>query len=300
MRYKKDDSKLGFYIVLSVIIHLFIIFFFPFGSLRGVADEGGYGNRNFGFVQFVEVKAPVENKNNKNTKSKKQIEKTDIKEKDKKDVEENETKETKKEEIKKQDNKVDKKSNIDIKENKQTKNNENTTEKQENNENKETKNDATENKEILSSEESEMEIEKEIEKKEEENNSQQENNNVNDKNKNEDKIEEEPPPPPPPTAGELIGLSPKPVYPKYLVSEQETGSVELNAHINQDGIVEKVEILKSSGIETMDRNAILTIKNGWKFKNYKKSYYINIIVDYKIDKKGNTKVDVNVKNVNFK
>lgn len=287
MKYRDDKSKLGKYIVISLIIHLFLIFFFPFGTLRGVADEGGYGNRDFGFVQFVEIKTEVETKNTA-TESK------EYEKESKKEEKKEEEKPEEKEEVKEENQEKDTNINIEEEDKSQP---EEKTEEEIKTEKEEPKTESKNSQEVLTSEESEMEIEKKENTDEETEKQEEKDENAETEEKQEEKP---PPPPPPPTAGELVGLSPRPVYPKYLVSEQKTGKVQLNVHVNQDGEVEKVEVIESSGIETMDRNAILTIERGWEFKNYKKAYYIDVAVDYNIDNRGNTKVDVDVNKVTFK
>jgi hypothetical protein len=49
----------------------------------------------------------------------------------------------------------------------------------------------------------------------------------------------------------------------------------------------------------MDRNARLTIENGWEFKSYDQRYEINVTVNFNIDQNGNPNVDVDIGNVNF-
>src|SRR5690554_4403853 len=109
-----------------------------------------------------------------------------------------------------------------------------------------------------------------------------------------------PPPPPPPTAGDMILGAPVPAYPKDLVSQALTGKVELEVHVLNDGSIERVDILNSSGIDQMDRTAQLTLERGWSFKDYSQSYSIIIIVEYNINNEGNPDIKVIQKNIYFK
>ncbi len=294
MRFGDKENKLGRYIVISIIIHLLIIFFFPFGALQGMADEGGSGSRDFGFIQFVEIQSTSTITSPESKTQTEETEEIDEEKMEEKEEEKEEIEDTRKEEA--EETKEETENKISIEEETAEESTEDIPEEAAEETEEETE--STGEQEILTSEESEVEIEKK-EKDEEVIQKKEKNIEENKVDSSEQKAEEVPPPPPP-TAGELIGLSPRPVYPKYLVSEQKTGKVELNVHVNKHGEIENIETINSSGIETMDRNAVLTIENGWEFRNYQKPYMITLTINYQIDDKGNTKVNIDLQNVNFK
>ncbi|MGM0415114.1 MAG: energy transducer TonB, partial [Bacillota bacterium] len=111
--------------------------------------------------------------------------------------------------------------------------------------------------------------------------------------------EEETNPPPPPTAGDLIGIIEPPTFPKDLVASRTEGTVSLMAKVSENGNVENIEIVDSSGHDSMDRVAQLTVENGWEFKEYQRSYKIPVTVRYIIDESDNSKVEVDIGEVEF-
>jgi protein TonB len=103
----------------------------------------------------------------------------------------------------------------------------------------------------------------------------------------------------PPTSGDLIGLIEPPTYPRDLVGSRSEGTVYLMVYVSAGGNVEKTEIIKSSGYDSMDRVAQLTLEHGLEFKEYKFSYRIPIKVRYYIDKSFNSQVEVDINEVEF-
>ena len=84
------------------------------------------------------------------------------------------------------------------------------------------------------------------------------------------------------------------------MARSETGTVTLLVDINTSGNINKLEVLKSSGIDKMDRVAMLTIKNDWSFKAYQKGYTIQVRVNFEMDQEGNSEVQVKLGNLKFK
>lgn len=106
-------------------------------------------------------------------------------------------------------------------------------------------------------------------------------------------------PPPPPTAGDLIGLIEPPAFPKDLVGSRSEGTVELLVELSPTGSVNRIQVKESSGYDSMDRVAQLTLEHGWEFKEYQHPYQIPVTVKYYIDKSDNTKVEVNIGQIKF-
>ena len=143
----------------------------------------------------------------------------------------------------------------------------------------------------MTSKESNRKIE--IEKKEEDNKNDETTQKATKKSK-----KTKPKPPPPPTADELMGIK-KPYYPKDLVAQGRTGAIIFKALINSQGVLENLNIIKSSGNDKMDKVAKLTIKNEWEFESYKKGYTVKVNVKYNMNQDGNPTVDINIKNLSF-
>jgi len=115
------------------------------------------------------------------------------------------------------------------------------------------------------------------------------------KNKSDEDIS----PPPPPTSGDLIGLIETPTFPRDLVDSQSEGTVHLMVYVSAAGSVKNIEIIKSSGYESMDRVAQLTLEYGWEFKKYQRPYRIPVSISYYIDDSNNSQVDIEIGEVNF-
>jgi protein TonB len=119
---------------------------------------------------------------------------------------------------------------------------------------------------------------------------------------NDNTVQEEestPPPPPPPTSGDLIGLIEPPTFPKDLVGSRSEGTVSLMVEISPGGNVNNIEIIESSGYDSMDRVAQLTLEHGWEFKEYQQAYKIPVSVKYYIDQSDNSQVEVDIGQVDF-
>lgn len=101
----------------------------------------------------------------------------------------------------------------------------------------------------------------------------------------------------PPTSKDLVGLIELPTYPKDL-SEAE-GTTKLMALISSTGMINKIKIIESSGYDSMDRVAQLTLEHGWEFREFSSAYKIPITVEYKIDGQNNKKVQVELGEIEF-
>jgi protein TonB len=113
------------------------------------------------------------------------------------------------------------------------------------------------------------------------------------------KEENNPPPPPPPTSGDLINLVVTPAFPKDLVGTRSEGQVRLIAEVSRQGTVNNITIQESSGFESMDRVALMTVERGWTFKEYQQPYRIPVLVNYYFDESDNTQVEVELGEVQF-
>ncbi|ACL69929.1 TonB family protein [Halothermothrix orenii H 168] len=314
MYYRKDSSRFMFYIIISSLIHLGIIMFFTMGNYSVLGGKGET-RHDFEFVQVVEFKNEVrhvkpettikpERKDNRqekpakdeNIENNEKIAETETEEQpvnnktsESKSREENSI--TDKNSVKDNHNKNPEKTDIDDNVKQQN-------EVKDSIDSPETRNDKSskgnKNNEIISSEKSDMEV------KVNEENSSGKKSNSRAESENTESEKSKPEPPPPPTAGDLIAFSPQPYYPKDLVSQALSGVVELEVSISTNGEIENVVLSKSSGIEQMDRNAQLTIKRGWKFNPYKKPYTIKVMIEYKVDEKGNSSVNVKLGELVFK
>jgi len=111
--------------------------------------------------------------------------------------------------------------------------------------------------------------------------------------------EEEVSPPPPPTSGDLIGLIEPPTFPKDLVGSRSEGTVQLMVQLSPGGAVNNIEVIESSGYESMDRVAQLTLEHGWEFKEYQRPYRIPVSVRYYVDDSDNSQVEVEIGEVEF-
>jgi len=118
-------------------------------------------------------------------------------------------------------------------------------------------------------------------------------------NNNTTQEETAPPPPPPPTSGDLIGLIEPPTFPKDLVGSRSEGTVSLMVEISPGGDVNNIDIIESSGYDSMDRVAQLTLEHGWEFKEYQQAYRIPVSVRYYIDQSDNSQVEVDIGQVDF-
>ena len=99
--------------------------------------------------------------------------------------------------------------------------------------------------------------------------------------------------------GELIQQSPLPVYPRDLVGESATGRVLVEAYVSEDGEVQSVSVIESSGIDSMDRNAQSTVERGWSFRSYNRSYIMEIEVIFDVDERDNPVIDVDLLDLRF-
>jgi protein TonB len=324
-----DDRKLLFYISLSIILHLLILYFLPIGFLHGSAKSDS-DLSDYGYVQLVDYQpAPIEEET---AEEEAEVIEEPAEEKQE-EIEEEEVEEETipeelvEEEVSEPDPKLEPETEIEevveeevIPENEpENEIVENPVKKQIEEPELETKIEETK-EEVMASEESESEIEvvqeekpsendvvvEEVTSEEEniENNNEAEkvatdNNTENAEIDNVEQEEESAPPPPPPTSGDLIGLIEPPTFPKDLVGSRSEGTVSLMVEISPGGNVSNIEIIESSGYNSMYRVAQLTLEHGWEFKEYQQAYRILVSVRYYIDQSDNSQVEVDIGQVDF-
>ena len=309
------NNKLYKYILVSLLIHALILFAFPLANQAGVGDDNK--SQDFGFIELVEYKTITQTSqeagekpnNSKEVKKEKKEDKKPQPEKEENDEieinENNNNIEEKAKEEPKEKTKEDTKEKVD-KTNKKEKVEPEITEKDKNTEDDITESD---NSEVISSEESDVEMEVEDKSQEKPENKKEKSGEESSDESNEtdstieaddSEQEQEEAPPPPPTSGELIAKSISPQYPKDLIGENKKGTVKFLVNINQTGEIKNLRITDSSGIDKIDKTSRLAIERGWEFKAYNIPYNIPIVVDFKINEAGNPVIDVNLGEVDFK
>ncbi len=329
---KHDKNNLFLYIGISVILHLFILYFLPIGFLQGNARSEGELN-DYGYVQLVnyqpspvQVDEPEEEAEVDQTEDEiqdieddeKEVETEDIIEEpeeieEEQVVEENIEEEIEEEAIEEEREIVEElteepQENIEEEIDEVVENTEEIIEQAEEEAAEDNVDDGVQEEEnIMSSEESESEIEVEQEEQntqesaDEEQEQQQSSESSEESSEQSVQEEEEntPPPPPPPTSGDLINLVVTPAFPKDLVGTRSEGKVRLIAEISRQGNVDNITIQESSGFESMDRVALITVERGWTFKEYQQPYRIPVLVNYYFDESDNTQVDIELGEVEF-
>jgi len=305
------ENKLFKYIVISILIHALILFAFP------LANQAGFGEKNetqdFGFIELVEYKPITQTSQEagekQNSEDKREKEETIEENQNIEEIEEEENNieiDEETEEIKKDEAQETTVEKVNEQESQEVQNE--TEEVEEVNENTDSTS-KNNNSEVISSEESDIEME--VEDKSQNNdenvtnqqNEEETETNTDTKNKpnpSEEEQEEEEAPPPPPTSGELIAKSITPQYPKDLVGENEKGTVKFVVNIDKTGELLSLTMTDSSGIEQIDKTSRLAIERGWEFKSYNMPYSIPIVVDFKINEAGNPVIDLNLGEVDFK
>ncbi|MFW6381475.1 MAG: TonB family protein [Bacillota bacterium] len=325
----KKFDRFYVYIGVSLILHLILLYFFPFGSLTGVASEEGNNDRDFGMVQYVEFQPMDRTPEDGDDQQEQIIEEEEEKEDEAEEPEEQEEPESEaepaeepedseqeteqmeetaeeSEQTEERKSEVEEDSVIAGEEESVADNIEDDQQTTEDPVNKGAEADTPSqetSEEILTSEQSETEVEvgdnRASEQEENDSSGPVSESEPEPNSKPETEAESEPAPDPPPTAGDLIGLSPEPVYPKYLVGQQASGTVRLMVTVSTKGEIEEVEVIESSETEEMDRNAVSTVERGWKFRAYQKPYKLEVTVDYSIDDQGNSNVEVNLGELEF-
>lgn len=291
MRYKYESNSLYLYIALSLFIHILVFVIIPYGSFSVMGSRSdGYGH-GYGFVQLVEYREEVISSRNQTTSRESTTPRTVVEEKQ----QEPEIKEIKEEPVRKEEKVSPPPETTVVKETIPPAPVEEIPAEKIEEPQTETGAAITEGTEIMTSAESDFEIEIDAEKKEE-----PEQQIAESKPVVEEKVETPPPPPPPPSAGELIFGAVPITYPKDLVGKAVTGTVEIQVHVSSSGLIEGIEIIKSSGVEQMDRVSRLTIEHGWQFKKYQQPYSMSITVDFQIDESGNPFVTYTEGNLLFR
>lgn len=323
-----DDRKLLLYISISIILHLLILYFLPIGFLHGSAQSESDLN-DYGYVQLVDYQpAPVEEETSEQdteltedpaveelqeieeNKEPEPIDEPEPEESVEEDLSEPEPEPEIEEVIEDVENEVAEEPVEELEEVEPAEETEPETEVvQEAEPEPEPEVEETE-EEVMASEESESEVEV-VQEETSENEVLEKDNepavekeiNAEEENLETDTAEQEeestPPPPPPPTSGDLIGLIEPPTFPKDLVGSRSEGTVSLMVEISTGGDIKNIEIVESSGYDSMDRVAQLTLEHGWEFKEYQQSYRIPVSVRYYIDQSDNSQVEVDIGQVDF-
>ncbi|SDK38910.1 energy transducer TonB [Halanaerobium congolense] len=284
-----DDRKLLLYISISIVLHLLVIYFLPIGFLHGSAQSESELN-DYGYVQMVDYQpSPIETEN--------AVEEAELTE----DPDEEELEEIEEVEEPEKEPEIVEEEIEEIEAAEESEPKPEVIEEPEPASEPEPEVKKPE-EEVIASKESESEVEvvqQEISESESESESE---NEAVEENIDSAAVQEEesaPPPPPPPTSGDLIGLIEPPTFPKDLVGSRSEGTVSLMVRISPGGNVEDIEIVESSGYDSMDRVAQLTLEHGWKFKEYQQAYKIPVSVRYYIDQSDNSQVEVDIGQVDF-
>ena len=296
-----DDKKdrLYIFITISLIAHLLIFYLVPWGGLSGSLASDGSDQRDFEFIQVVDFQPmpdepeaveeqepdlePEQEPEIENNEETQPEEETEIEQ-------ENETEtelESESEPETEEETELESDEDIEPLEDPET--------------------DLESESEILTAEESEIEIEENVEEPEPEpepeeqvtEEPQEESEEISEEEQETTETSEPQAEESPPTPGELIQQSPLPVYPKDLVGGSETGRVLVEANVSEDGEVQSVLVIDSSGIESMDRNAQSTVERGWSFRSYNRSYIMAIEVVFEVDERDNPVIDIDLLDLRF-
>jgi len=293
MRYKQEPNSLYLYIALSLIIHLLFLIIVPYGRLSVMGSSPDGQGQGYGFIQLVEYRGEISDRRSQ-SESRENTQARTVVEKKEPEPEIQEIREEREEVRREEVISPPAKTTVVKEETPPAPVEESPVEKIE--ETLVEKSPAIDDgAEILTSEESDLEIEINVETRDEPDKQVRESSPAV-----EEKTETPPPPPPPPSAGELIFGAAPITYPKDMVGQAVTGTVEIQVHISSSGLIEAIEINKSSGIEQMDRVARLTIEHGWQFRQYQQPYSMTITVDFQIDEAGNPDVKVSQGNLVFR
>ncbi|MFW6306235.1 MAG: TonB family protein [Bacillota bacterium] len=329
---RNEPDHLFLFITVSIVIHFVLFILIPYGSLNVMGNNEGAGD--YEFIQMVEYRTEsIENSKSTNINNDTVTEKTNqnnqedeieeelIDEPQDEEVEiENQVNEDVKEEAREsEETNISEETNVQEQSGDSRNNSENVQNTEEtavdNEENITNDSTSTSDNDIISSEDSDMEVNVSESKNTEEtpsndtdNNNDNQNDDTDNSNSsvNEDSennnvaTEEEETTPPLPTAGELTLGAPRPAYPKDLVGQAVSGVVLLRVHVSSSGEVETIRMMKTSGIEQMDRVASKTVELGWDFKQYKQPYAMDIRIEYTINENGNPRVSTSQGNLVFK
>ncbi len=299
MNFNNDNKdRLYIFITISLIAHLLIFYLVPWGGLSGSLASDGSDQRDFEFIQVVDFQPmpdepeaveepepesePEPDPEPENEQESEPEEETEIEEEIESDPEPEPEPEP--EPDPEPDPEPEEQSELE-------------------------EEPEPESEEVVTADESELEIEESAEEPEEESEpepepesepelEEQEVEDTEEDQESTDSSEtqaEESPPAP----GELIQQSPLPVYPKDLVGGSETGRVLVEANVSEDGKVQSVSVIESSGIDSMDRNAQSTVERGWSFRSYNRSYIMEIEVIFDVDERDNPVIDVDLLDLRF-
>lgn len=285
MRNNNSKDRLYLFVIISLVIHLGLFYFLPWGGFATGINPEGRTMEDFEFVQFIDFEEIPQEGQEVNIEDEMPADEFS------EEVPESETEE---------DSEVDVEDSIEEAEELSEDQQVETTDEPTSNE-EETPEDSEE--EVLTVEESEenietedapeedtVQIEETPESQQEELAETEETANGGEEDQIEEETEETEDTTPPP-AGELVLTSQEPVYPKYSVGPGETGEVIISARVDIDGEIIGVSVAESSGVESMDLNAKNTIEHGWDFNSYSRPYTMEIFVSYNLDEKGDPIID---------
>ncbi len=320
-----DDKKLLLYVSISIILHFLILYFLPIGFLHGSAQSESDLN-DYGYVQLIDYQpAPIEEETAEEdtelTEDPAAEELQELEEEIEETEEKPEPEEQEIEELSEPEPEVEPETEAALEEPLEEIEETETAEEVEtepevvqeleSEPEPEPENEVEETEtEVMASEESESEVEvvqeedasqDEVVEENTDSAAEEESAVEEDTEENDNTVQEEkiPPPPPPPTSGDLIGLIEPPTFPKDLVGSRSEGTVSLMVEISPGGTVNNIEIIESSGYDSMDRVAQLTLEHGWQFKEYQQAYKIPVSVRYYIDQSDNSQVEVDIGQVDF-
>lgn len=298
---KKD--RLYIFITISLIAHLLIFYLVPWGGLSGSLASDGSDQRDFEFIQVVDFQPiPEEPELVEDLEIEPEAEPEPEPEPEP-EIENVEETEIEEETDIEQENETE--MELESEPEPETEDETDIVSDEDREPSQDSETDIESDSEILTAEESDIEIEERAEEPEpepeeqEREEPQEETEEVSEEEQepsetSEPSVEESPPAP-----GELIQQSPLPVYPKDLVGGSETGRVLVEANVSEDGEVQSVLIIESSGIESMDRNAQSTVERGWSFRSYNRSYIMEIEVVFEVDERDNPVIDIDLLDLRF-
>ena len=95
-----------------------------------------------------------------------------------------------------------------------------------------------------------------------------------------EEVEPSPPPLPPlPAAGSIVAGGGRVQYPKNAINEGLAGTVKLDAYVPKGATkANRIVIRESSGLDTLDQVASLTIEHGWKMEPLLEDYVLSVTI----------------------
>lgn len=279
-----SKDRLYLFVVISLVIHLGLFYFVPWGGFATGLNPEGRTREEFEFIQFVDFEEipqagqeiEVEEETPVEESSPEEVVEEEVTEQEPETESEPETEEAEEDLAAEQPEESEDTTSVEDEE-----------VSEEVEEDILTVEDSEEEIDTDSSpEEDTIQVEETAENQEESASSEEVAEDVTGSEEDEIEEEAEAEDTSPPPAGELVISSQEPVYPKYSVGPGETGEVIISAKVDIDGEIIEVSVSDSSGVEAMDRNAQNTIEHGWDFNSYSSQYTMDIQVNYSLDERG--------------